>query len=129
MKSALFTILFSFILILNYVSQNAILERLIHSNWEVKKKGAEKWYKAIVPGCIHTDLINNGIIKDPYYGLNESAVQWIDKEDWIYRNTFTVNKREFQKEHHEIQFEGLDTYATVFLNNSLILKSNKFAKI
>ena len=27
----------------------------------------------------------NGIIKDPYYGLNESAVQWIDKEDWIYR--------------------------------------------
>ncbi len=124
MKSALFTIIFSFILILNNVSQNSILERLIHNNWEVKKKGTEKWYKATVPGCVHTDLMANGIIKDPYYGLNESAVQWIDKEDWIYRNTFTVNKREFQKEHHEIQFEGLDTYATVFLNNSLILKSN-----
>ena len=114
MKSALFTIIFSLILILNNVSQNSILERLIHNNWEVKKKGTEKWYKATVPGCVHTDLMANGIIKDPYYGLNESAVQWIDKEDWIYRNTFTVNKREFQKEHHEIQFEGLDTYATSY---------------
>ena len=38
MKSALFTIIFSFILILNNVSQNSILERLIHNNWEVKKR-------------------------------------------------------------------------------------------
>ena len=39
-------------------------------------------------------------------------------------NTLLSIKTEFQKEHHEIQFEGLDTYATVFLNDSLILKSN-----
>ena len=50
MKSALFTIIFSFILILNNVCQNAILERLIHSNWEVKKKGLKNGIKQLFQG-------------------------------------------------------------------------------
>ena len=68
--------------------------------------------------------MDNGIIEDPYYRLNESKVQWVDKEDWIYKNTFNINKKEYQKQHHEIKFEGLDTYASVYLNDSLILQSN-----
>ena len=48
--------------------------------------------------------MNNGMIEDPYYRLNESKVQWVDKEDWIYKNTFNINKKEYQKQHHEIKF-------------------------
>ena len=66
----------------------------------------------------------NGIIEDPYYRLNESKVQWVDKEDWVYKNTFHINSNDHQKQHHEIQFEGLDTYASVYINDSLILQSN-----
>ena len=58
-------------------TQNTFSVKQLHSNWEFKKKGDKKWYKATVPGCVHTDLMDNGIIKDPYYRLNESKAQWI----------------------------------------------------
>jgi beta-mannosidase len=105
-------------------AQNTILEQKLHTNWQFQQKGTKKWYKATVPGCIHTDLIANGIIEDPYYRLNESKVQWIDKEDWIYKSSFNLNNENYKKQHHEIEFEGLDTYASVYLNDSLILESN-----
>lgn len=124
MKSKLLTVIFLLFFIIDNTSQNTTFIKKIHDNWSFQQKGTLRWYKATVPGCIHTDLMTNGLIKDPYYRLNESEVQWVDKVDWIYQNTFTITKKEFQKQHHEIQFEGLDTYASVFLNDSLILKSN-----
>ena len=105
-------------------TQNTFSVKHLHSNWEFKKKGDKKWYRATVPGCVHTDLMDNGVIKDPYYRLNESKVQWVDKEDWVYKNNFNLNDDDYQKQHHEIKFEGLDTYASVYLNGSLILQSN-----
>lgn len=124
MKRNLFTVIFLLFFIVDNTSQNTTFVKKIHDNWSFQQKGTLRWYKATVPGCIHTDLMANGIIKDPYYRLNESEVQWVDKVDWIYQNTFTITNNEIQKQHHEIQFEGLDTYASVFLNDSLILKSN-----
>ena len=35
-----------------------------------------------------------------------------------------VDEETLQKKHLELNFEGLDTYASVYLNDSLILKSN-----
>ena len=58
--------------------------------WEFKKANDENWMIATVPGCVHTDLLNNGVIKDPFVGLNEHDLQWIDKEDWEYRTVFNV---------------------------------------
>ena len=37
--------------------------------------------------------MDNGIIEDPYYRLNESKVQWVDKEDWVYKKPLTSIKR------------------------------------
>ena len=123
MARAIFSLLI-FILLKNIIFSQGFLEKKLHNNWEFQKKGDKKWYTATVPGCIHTDLMDNGIIKDPYYRLNESKVQWVDKEDWVYKSIFTLKDKEYKKQHHEIKFEGLDTYASVYLNDSLILQSN-----
>ena len=98
--------------------------RAIDSDWEFKELNEHSWLPAKVPGTIHTDLMDNGIIEDPYYRLNERKVQWVDKKDWIYQTTFDLDERSFSRENHELNFEGLDTYATVYLNDSIILKSN-----
>lgn len=67
--------------------------------------------------------MRNKIIEDPFFRLNERAVQWVDKEDWIYETTF--NSEEIIKCNNQLlDFKGLDTYADVYLNDSLILKSN-----
>ena len=82
-----------------------------------EEKNSNKWFPATVPGCVHTDLMTNGIIEDPYYRLNESKVQWVDKKDWIYQNIFETSEDEIELQNHELIFEGLDTYASVYLND------------
>ena len=60
-------------------------QSLTDIEWQFKQnRGSGNWYKATVPGVVHTDLMANGIIDDPFYRLNERGVQWVDKEDWIY---------------------------------------------
>ena len=66
-----------------------VFKQHIHEHWMFKQARRNNWYKADVPGVVHTDLMANGIIEDPFYRLNERAVQWIDKEDWIYETEFT----------------------------------------
>ena len=96
----------------------------ITSGWQFKQARGNNWYPATVPGVVHTDLMNNGIIDDPYFRLNERSVQWVDKEDWIYKTTLTVTPDVFEKDNIELYFKGLDTYADVYLNDSLVLKAN-----
>ncbi len=90
----------------------------LQSGWQFREAGKEDWYPAIVPGCVHTDLLNNKLIADPFYRDNEHEQQWIGKRDWEYQVTFTVTPQTLAREHIELVFEGLDTYAKVFLNDA-----------
>ena len=76
------------------------------------------------PGTVHTDLIHNSIVEDPFFRLNEHNVQWIDKKDWRYRTILNIDKNTFESQNIVLDFEGLDTYANVFLNDSCILRSD-----
>ncbi|TCK67602.1 beta-mannosidase [Winogradskyella wandonensis] len=96
----------------------------LNKNWQFKKAGDTIWNSATVPGNIFSDLLENKQIKDPFIGDNEKDVQWVSEADWEYKTTFLVSKKILQKKHIELNFEGLDTYASVFLNDSLILKTN-----
>ena len=96
----------------------------ISSGWQFKQVRGNNLYQATVPGVVHTDLMDNGIIDDPYFRLNERSVQWVDKEDWEYSTTLTIDPDVFNKDNIEVYFKGLDTYADVYLNDSLILKAN-----
>ncbi len=54
---------------------------------------ASQWHPAVVPGCVHLDLLRNKLIPDPFYRDNESKLQWIENADWEYRTTVTVCAR------------------------------------
>jgi len=99
-------------------------ERELTENWLFQQVNGNLTGKAIVPGTIHTDLLNEGFIEDPFYRNNEKDLQWIDKEDWEYTKNLTFSKMELEKEKLTIFFEGLDTYADVYLNDELILQTN-----
>lgn len=93
-------------------------------NFEIGSMNNFKFYPAKVPGTIHTDLLQNKLISDPFFGNNEKELQWIENQDWSYTTTFAISKKELQNENCFIQFDGLDTYAEVFLNGSKILSAN-----
>ncbi|WP_296382127.1 glycoside hydrolase family 2 protein [Winogradskyella sp.] len=96
----------------------------LNTNWQFKKVNDTLWQSATVPGNVHSDLLDHSLIEDPFIGGNEKDVQWVSETDWEYKITFSVDEKILQKKNIELNFEGLDTYASVYLNDILILKSD-----
>ncbi|MBN1599333.1 MAG: glycoside hydrolase family 2 protein [Bacteroidales bacterium] len=94
------------------------------TNWLLKMDGGEEDIVAEVPGTVHTDLLRQDIITSPYYRDNEKELQWIDKENWIYSCRFNINGNQLESQKIFLLFKGIDTYADVFLNDSMILQTN-----
>ena len=90
-------------------------------NWTFCMEGDEQSYSAKVPGTVHTDLLSNNKIPQPFYRDNEKQCQWIDKKNWIYTNEFNIDSTDLKYNKVYINFKGLDTYAEVYLNNHKIL--------
>ena len=91
--------------------------------WQFRQAGKADWHKAEVPGTVHTDLLANKMIDNPFYASNEAGLQWIEKEDWEYRCVFNAPANLIKKQGLTLVFEGLDTYASIYLNNELILEA------
>jgi beta-mannosidase len=92
--------------------------------WQFRQAGAEKWLPATVPGCVHTDLLKNKKILEPYIGTNERKLNWIEREDWEYHTVFSVDSKIREADNVALIFEGLDTFASVYLNDSLVLQAD-----
>jgi beta-mannosidase len=93
----------------------------LKEQWSFREVTEKAWHAASVPGCVHTDLMNNRMIPDPFFGTNEQTLQWIGEKDWVYQTTFDVPPALFRRDSIELVFMGLDTYATVSLNDSVLL--------
>ncbi len=97
---------------------------VLNEGWLFAKEGEDTWYPATVPGTVHTDLLDNGLIPDPFYRDNEAKLQWIGKTNWVYRLEFEPNEAIRKARHVELVFEGLDTYAHVSLNGTPLLDTD-----
>ena len=117
------------ILICCSVSAQTSYRNLSTENWTFNKQNETKKYKATIPGTVHTDLFENQLIPDPFFGANEKQLQWIENENWEYESTFSLSEKEILIENIELEFDGLDTYATVYLNGKKVLEvDNMFRK-
>ena len=96
----------------------------IKENWRFRKAGDSTWRTASVPGCVHTDLLDSGEIDDPFFRLNEKNQQWIGRNDWEYETTFEIPKELLKRENFRLIFRGLDTYADVYINETLALSAD-----
>ena len=99
---------------------------LSSEKWQFKGVNNDKykWFPAKVPGTVHTDLLANKLIPDPFIGVNEKQLQWIENEDWQYQTTFSISKEELNHQNVILQFDGLDTFAEVYLNDTKILSAD-----
>lgn len=93
---------------------------LAKARWQFRDTTSKSWLPAVVPGCVHTDLLRAKKIPDPFYGTNELDLQWIEERDWEYRTTFRITQAFLSEAGIELVADGLDTVATVFLNGKKI---------
>lgn len=124
MKKTFFVLTFLLMSAVGLLAQSLPLVKEINTDWQFHKVGTNDWHDATVPGCVHTDLIANKIIADPFYRDNESKVQWIDKNSWEYKTTLTVDKATLGRQNIELNFKGLDTFTEIFLNDQHILTTD-----
>lgn len=93
------------------------------------KRGVAQWMEGAVPGTVHTDLLANNQIPDPFYRMNENDVQWVDSQRWVYRRRFVVPPDFLEHDAVHLVAEGLDTYAQLFLNGKKVAQtSNMFVQ-
>jgi beta-mannosidase len=101
------------------------VQRLMLDNaWEFCQEGKNDWKSAEVPGVVHTDLLRNKMIPDPWYGTNEKVIQWVENKNWIYKTTFELTQEQINNNEINLVFEGLDTYTEVYLNGEKIAQTN-----
>ncbi|MFA3784099.1 glycoside hydrolase family 2 protein [Melioribacteraceae bacterium 4301-Me] len=93
---------------------------------EIKR---EEWINAEVPGTVHTDLLKNKLIDEPFYSNNEIKLSWIAESDWIYKTVFDSPFELHNSLPIKLVFEGLDTISKIFLNGTCIGETkNMFLK-
>ena len=98
-------------------------ETFLNDNWQFRQAGEEQWLSARVPGQVHLDLLDHKLIDDPYWRDNESIQQWIGEKDWEYQTQFLVTESQAVMA-GELHFDGLDTYADVYINDALVLSAD-----
>ncbi len=102
----------------------------LDSGWQfravanVDQAGVKEWHPAKVPGVVHSDLLDNKLIPDPFDKDNEFHLQWIGLADWEYQTTFQVDAAALAHGHLDLVFAGLDTFADVYLNDQPILHAD-----
>ena len=82
-----------------------------------------------VPGDVHSALYAAKLIPDPFWGCNETNVQWVAKEDWVLSRTFDVPAALVAKRRVVLELEDVDTFADVYLNGVRVgATSDRFAR-
>ena len=101
----------------------SLVQSLDGSAWRFRRADRGAWRSAIVPGCVHADLLRHRRIPDPFDGQNEPALAWIEDVDWSYRLDFSVSASLLAAEQVDLVADGLDTVARVHLNGVEIGRS------
>lgn len=119
---------------------------VLDSGWTLSHLGGGRAPFAIqelaarVPGCVHTDLMDAGLIADPFHGTNEHLTDWIGVSNFRYRCHFAtpaqiptegdaqahLGSGEMGDPQHgghgrercALRFEGIDTIAEITLNGT-----------
>ncbi|MGW5329705.1 glycoside hydrolase family 2 protein [Streptomyces sp. NPDC004014] len=76
-----------------------------------------------VPGCVHTDLLAEGLLEDPYVGLNETRQQWIGRSGWTWTTSFDLPEVAGEGIRRELVFHGLDTVAEISVNGHVVART------
>ena len=98
------------------MNQKAVTHLSLNGTWNLSTIENTLRCDSEVPGSVFETLIDNHHIEDPFYGINESGVQWVYEADWRYEKTFQIHKDFLEHQKIILRFYGLDTFAAVFVN-------------
>ncbi|WP_416147205.1 beta-mannosidase [Salipaludibacillus sp. HK11] len=97
---------------------------LLNGVWNLRCTTEEEWFEGNVPGSVYHDLLTKNKIEDPFYRDNEDKIKMLSENDYEYHRTFQVTDDLLKNDELELVFEGVDTLSEIYLNDTLIAKTN-----
>ena len=88
------------------------------------EKGSAVECAAAVPGDVHSALLRANLIPDPFWGCNETNVQWIGFHDWTLTSEFDVTPDFLCADEIVLRAEDVDCFADIFVNGQRVGAAN-----
>lgn len=108
---------------------------VLEHNWQMQVVGEniygipEEWRKARIPGSVYGNLLEQGLMPDPYDRMNELEALRLMENDFRFRTTFCLSEEQVGSDFVLLRFAGIDTLADIYLNDVLLGQADNMHRI
>lgn len=95
----------------------------LKGKWKMKEAGKKNWNDASVPGSVFKDLLDAGLIEDPFYRDNEYKILKLSYNDYEYIKEFDISGDLLKYDKILLCCGGLDTLSEIKLNGQLAART------
>ncbi|MGN0764324.1 MAG: glycoside hydrolase family 2 protein, partial [Aristaeellaceae bacterium] len=93
-----------------------MMKYTLNGTWTLRKAGDEQTVPARVPGSVYADLLDAGLMEDPYWRDNEMKALPLMEDDYEYSRSFDVPDALLSSDRVLLRCHGLDTLADIRIN-------------
>lgn len=105
-------------------------------NWRMQIVGEKDIYgvngkilPAKIPGSVYGNLLEQGLMPDPYDRMNELDALPLMDNDFVFETDFTLTEEQLAADYLVLRFEGIDTLAKVYLNGRVLGETNNMHRV
>lgn len=105
-------------------------------NWRMQITGDKDVYgvngkilPAKIPGSVYGNLLEQGLMPDPYDRMNELDALPLMDNDFVFETDFTLTEEQLAADYLVLRFEGIDTLAKVYLNGRVLGETNNMHRV
>ena len=101
----------------------------LDKNWKMRRVGQDKLINATVPGSVYGDLLDAGLMENPFWKDNEDEALKLMDYDYEYITSFECEDSVIDSDKVVLHFDGIDTLADIYLNDVLLGYANNMHRI
>lgn len=108
---------------------------VLDRNWQMQIIGEniygipEEWRGVRIPGSVYGNLLEQGLMPDPYDRMNELDALKLMENNCRFRTVFALTREQTESGFLLLRFEGIDTLADVYLNEVLLGHTDNMHRI
>ncbi len=84
---------------------------------------------AAIPGSVYGNLLQQGLMPDPYDRMNELTALPLMDNDFIFETDFSLREEQLAGDFLLLRFDGIDTLADIYLNDVLLGHADNMHRI